>query len=73
MKPTKKLKTQTLFVKGKVKGIVELQHDTENNQYTVFGELYEHPKLQCEKSFKFKLMAILKMFWLKRQLQSIYE
>lgn len=68
----KLLREQTLFVKGKVKGIVQLQRDTENNQYTVFGELYEDPRLQCEKSFRFKLIALCELFWLKRQLQSTY-
>ena len=72
MNTSKLLKEQTLFVKGKVKGVVQLQHDTENNQYTVFGELYEDPRLQCEKSFKFKLVALWNLFWLKRQLQSTY-
>ena len=72
MKAPKLLKEQNLFVKGKVKGVVQLQHDTENNQYTVFGELYKDPRLQCEKSFKFKLMALWKLFWLRRQLQNTY-
>ena len=72
MNTSKLLKEQKLFVKGKVKGIVQLQQDTENNQYTVFGELYEYPRLQCEKGFKFKLIALWKLFWLKRQLQSTY-
>lgn len=72
MNAPKLLKEQTLFVKGKVKGIVQLHQDTENNQYTIFGELYESPRLQCEKSFKFKVVALWKLFWLKRQLQSTY-
>ena len=70
MKAPKLLKEQNLFIKGKVKGIVQLQRDTENNQYIDYGELYEDPRLQCEKSFKFKLVALWKLFWLKRQLQS---
>ena len=72
MNKTKLMKEDTLFAKGKVKGIVQLHQDAENNQYTVFGELYEDPRLQCEKSFKFKVVALWKLFWLKRQLQSTY-
>ena len=72
MKAPKLLRKHTLFVKDKEIGAVQLHQDTENNQYTVFGELYEDPRLQCEKSFKFKLIALWKLFWLKRQLQSTY-
>ena len=72
MKKTKLLKEQTLFVKGKVKGVVQLHHNTESNQYTVYGELYEDPRLECEKSFKFKPIALWKLFWLRRELQSTY-
>ena len=72
MKRPKLLKEQTLFVKGKVKGVVQLHRDAENKEYIVYGELYEDPRLECEKSFKFKLIALWKLFWLKRQLQSTY-
>ena len=70
---TKLLREDALFIKGKIKGVVQLHRDTENNQYIVFGELYEYPRLQCEKSFRFKLIALWKFFWLKRQLQSTYN
>jgi len=69
----KLLKEEPFFVKDKVKGEVQLLRDVENNQYIVFGELYEDPRLQCEKSFKFKVIALWKMFWLKMQLQSIFS
>jgi len=68
----KLLKEKPFFVRGKVKGVVQLLRDIENNRYIVFGELYEDQRLQCEKSFKFKPIALWKMFWLKRQLQSIF-
>ncbi len=68
----KLLKEEPFFVRGKVKGVVQLLRDTGNNRYIVFGELYEDPRLQCEKSLKFKPIALWKMFWLKRQLQSIF-
>ena len=40
---------------------------------SVIGELFEHPHLQCEKTFKSKLKAIWNLFWLKRELQSTYK
>lgn len=66
------LKEEPFFVNDKMKGVVQLLRDTGNNRYIVFGELYEDPRLQCEKSFKFKPIALWKLFWLKRQLQSIF-
>jgi len=69
----KMLKEEPFFVKDKVKGEVQLLRDIENNQYIVFGELYEDPQLQCEKSFKFKVIALCKLFWLKRQLQNTFN
>lgn len=72
MNKTKLMKEDTLFVKGKVKGVVQLHQDTETKRYIVYGELYESPRLECEKGFKCKLMALWKLFWLKRQLQSTY-
>ena len=45
----------------------------QGDNYSVIGELFEHPRLQCEKTFKSKLKATWNMFWLKRELQSIYK
>lgn len=70
--PLRLIKGETIKHKGDVKGIVKLLYDALNKRYAVYGELYEHPKLQCEKSFKFKVVALWKLFWLKRELRNTY-
>ena len=45
----------------------------QENNYSVVGELFENPRLQCEKTFKSKLKALWNLFWLKQELKSTYS
>jgi len=72
-----KIKSSDIKEKGKIVGKVDLIKTEKSNkihdEYIVYGELFEHPRLQAEKVFQSKLKAIWNFVKLKITLRSTYN